>query len=322
MKILIIGAGIAGLSCATSLQAAGHEVVIFDKSRGPAGRMSTRRNNDIQWDHGAQYFTARDPRFRAEVLGWTEAGAAAPWMVDIAVIGDVAAHTQEAGLVRYVGTPCMNSPAKCLSESLTLNLQHTVMSVRKTDSGWLATTVEHGQIDNVFDAVILAIPAPQATPLLELLEHPFAVHTTGADMVGCWTLILSYKGRQNIGFDAAFVNQGPLRWVARDSSKPERKSDHETWVLQASAGWSAQYIEANPTDVVPALLAAFKALGASDPDECIAHRWRYADTPTPLNDGFFWDNQAKLGVCGDWINGGKVEGAWLSGLYLAEAISP
>ena len=63
--IAVVGAGIAGLSCATELQQAGATVRIFEKSGGAAGRMSTRRGEDWQCDHGAQYFTARDPGFLA-----------------------------------------------------------------------------------------------------------------------------------------------------------------------------------------------------------------------------------------------------------------
>jgi predicted NAD/FAD-dependent oxidoreductase len=72
----IIGAGLSGLACATRLHAFGWRVSVFDKSRGPGGRMSTRRGDDWQSDHGAQYFTARDPRFKAEVDRWLAAGVA------------------------------------------------------------------------------------------------------------------------------------------------------------------------------------------------------------------------------------------------------
>ena len=85
---LIIGAGIAGLSCATSLQSLGHNVLVVEKSRGVAGRMSTRRGDDWQCDHGAQYFTARDPVFAAEVGRWMQAGVAALWSPRISVFGD------------------------------------------------------------------------------------------------------------------------------------------------------------------------------------------------------------------------------------------
>lgn len=320
MNVIVVGAGIGGLSCATALQSAGHNVVVVEKSRGSSGRMSTRRTEQTQWDHGAQYFTARDRRFKSEVHRWVNAAAAATWPIDIAVIGEAETHTKEANLLRYVGTPSMTSPAKLLSKFLTLKLQHTVVSIRKKDSGWVVTTLEQGEMETLFDAVVLAIPAHQASPLLSLIDHPFARQTAGVKMFGSWTLMLGYKESQKMAFDAAFVNKDPLRWVARDSSKPGRKSDIETWVLQASSEWSERYIDAKPEDITPILLAAFRGLGASDPDECIAHRWRYADTQNPLKDAFLWDDQSKVGICGDWINGGKVEGAWLSGLYLAEKI--
>ena len=69
LPVAIIGAGLAGLSCAQALVQAGYQVHVFDKSRGPSGRMSTRRAEDHagpwQCDRGAQYFTARDATFRA-----------------------------------------------------------------------------------------------------------------------------------------------------------------------------------------------------------------------------------------------------------------
>ena len=67
-RIAIVGAGVAGLACARALADAGLHVQIFEKSRGVSGRMSTRRGELGQCDHGAQYFTARDPAFRAQEL--------------------------------------------------------------------------------------------------------------------------------------------------------------------------------------------------------------------------------------------------------------
>ena len=50
------------------------------------------------------------------------------------------------------------------------------------------------------------------------------------------------------------------------------------------------------------------------------HRWLYADCERYLTIGYQLDHQQKIGVCGDWLNGGKIQGAWLSGLNLAHAI--
>ena len=38
MSIAIIGAGMAGISCARALREAGREVVLFDKGRAAGGR--------------------------------------------------------------------------------------------------------------------------------------------------------------------------------------------------------------------------------------------------------------------------------------------
>ena len=61
--IAVVGAGIAGITCARTLVQAGHTVTVFEKSRGAGGRMSCRTTEHGGFDHGAQYFTVRDARF-------------------------------------------------------------------------------------------------------------------------------------------------------------------------------------------------------------------------------------------------------------------
>ncbi|MGW8421915.1 MULTISPECIES: NAD(P)/FAD-dependent oxidoreductase [Comamonas] len=73
------------------------------------------------------------------------------------------------------------------------------------------------------------------------------------------------------------------------------------------------------TSVTAVLLKAFAKLGGSDPAsvQVTAHRWRYGDTANRLNMGSWWDAAASLGMCGDWLHNGTVEGAWLSSISLA-----
>jgi hypothetical protein len=115
-----------------------------------------------------------------------------------------------------------------------------------------------------------------------------------------------------------------LRWVARDSSKPGRTvpPGTETWLLHASPEWSEAHIEDSADTVTATLLAAFAALGgpATHLVQATAHRWRYADTEPALTQGHWWDAAMRVGMCGDWLNGGKVEGAWLSGQSLAQQV--
>ncbi len=323
--VAVIGAGIAGLSCATALQQAGVTVQVFDKSRGPAGRMSTRRGDGWQCDHGAQYFTARHPDFRVEVARWEQHGVASLWSPRLQVLGDgknaaTDTITSQGSVDRFVGTPRMTAPARFLAETLPSRYETTVKELQPTENGWRIFSAEHGWLDETFEAVLLAVPAPQATPLMQSVAPDFAALAAGATMRGSWALMLRFDEAVALPFDAAFVNTGPLRWMARDNSKPGREGQ-ETWLLHASAEWSEAHIEDDAEEVSRALLLAFNQLGGQAPQAWSAHRWRYADTAMQLDHVCAWDAQRRLGLCGDWLNGGKVEGAWLSGTALAKLVA-
>ena len=311
--VAIIGAGLAGLSCARVLQDAGLAVTVFDKSRGVGGRLCTRRGADWQADHGAQYFTARSPEFRALVDAWRDDGVVAEWRPQRAVFGP---HEAPAGepVVRYVGVPGMSAPARALAAGLTVRTGHTVRQLRAAGGGWQLETAEHGLLPEVYQAVLLGVPAAQAEPLLRPVNALLAEVAAGHRLLPCWTVMARFEARPDLPFEAAFVNAGPLRWVARNSSKPGR-TGQECWVLQATAAWSAAHLEEEPETAGQALIAAFRALGGPEPVEVSVHRWRYADCE-PADTGSVWEPQAGLGLCGDWLLGGRVEGAWLCGREL------
>ena len=347
LRVAVIGAGLAGLSCAQALQAGGLGVAVFDKSRGVSGRMSTRRGEGWQADHGAQYFTAREPAFVREVERWVAAGVAAPWSPRLAVLGgDRAASdsgrdpldTGDARIRRHVGVPRMTSPAQWLADQIaqpagglqpaSVALNHTVQRLVPEGGGWRLHTAEHGLLPEVFSSVMLAVPSPQAGPLLADVAPELAARAEAVTMRGCWALMLRFDEAVDLPFDAAFVNSGPLRWLARDSSKPSRPgaSSGETWVLHASAEWSEANIELTPEQATDALLTAFGQWGGPRPSMATAHRWRYADS-LPLADASasaWWRAPSAqgpgLGVCGDWVRAGRVEGAWSSGRALAQRL--
>lgn len=318
--VAVIGAGLAGLSCATALQQAGLAAQLFDKSRGPGGRMSTRRGEDWACDHGAQYFTARDERFRAELARWLEAGVAAPWAPRLQVRGGLGGHHPDAGIQRWVGVPQMTAPARWLAAKLPLSLASTVTALRRDGEGrWQLQTAEQGWLDRSFGAVLLALPAPQAAVLVQAHAPALEDLCARARMRGCWALMLQYAEPLALPFDAAFVNHGPLRWIARNSAKPGR-GGAETWLLHAEAEWSQAHLEHPPAQVAARMLQAFAEHGGPAPQRWTAHRWRYADSAPALQVGGAWQAESGIGLCGDWLHGGKVEGAWLSGLALAQAL--
>lgn len=324
--IAVIGAGIAGLSCATQLEALGMQVSVFDKSRGTGGRMSTRRGDGWQADHGAQYFTARDPLFIRELARWQQAGVADRWHPDIAVLGEGAPHRNDGKTQRYVGVPRMSSPARWLADALSVQTSTRVTELINHNHRWRlrfddACSARDTLESSIFDAVVLAMPPAQAAAL----TRPHAAGMTAlcetSQMRPCWAAMLQFSTPLALPFVAAFVNTGPLRWVARDSSKPGRP-DGETWILHASADWSEQHLDDSAGDITKAMTAAFAGLGGAEPESATVHRWRYAEpTAASGNRVFVWDAAQKLGLCGDWLHGGRVEGAWLGGRALARAIA-
>ena len=85
MKIAVIGAGIAGITFARQL-AENANVTVFEKSRGYGGRMSVRRSGHWQFDHGAQFFTARSQQFRQLIEELARQDIVAQWHPKITTI--------------------------------------------------------------------------------------------------------------------------------------------------------------------------------------------------------------------------------------------
>ena len=308
MRIAIVGAGMAGLSCGQRLSRLGHEVRLFDKGRGPGGRMATRRMEDsgstLHFDHGAQYFTARDPRFVEQVAHWEAAGVAARW----AAAGDDA----------WVGTPAMNAPLKAMAGELGVQFGTRIEQLVRDGEGWQIDG--EGAPDARFDAVLVAVPAEQAGPLLQ--PHAPAMATLADQTASdpCWTLMAGFEAPLALVQDT-LRQRGPIGWAARNNAKPGRANE-ECWVIQASPEWSRAHLEEDAETVAAALLAELaEANGGPLPRQlgATAHRWRFARSGTAGEEAL-WDAEQRIGVCGDWLIGPRVEAAYMSGLLLAEAV--
>lgn len=314
LRIAVVGAGIAGLACARSLRNAGHAVRVFEKSRGAGGRMSTRRTDHGSYDHGAQYFTARDPLFRAAVDQWLAQGLVAPYAGRIVRLeqGEVIplSHPEQ----RYVATPGMTAVCRALSADLEIDFECQITAVTPGESGWRLSWEEGG--DSGFDAVVLAIPAAQASPLCVAVPD-LAVQLRQGGHEPCWAAMVRYEAPLPLEFDAAFVESDVIGWVMRDASRPGRVPG-ERWVLHANAEWSKAHLENSAETVAPLLMDAFCAAAGFDAKavEFRAHRWRFA-LSRGLNAGSFWHAGRRIGACGDWCADGRIEGAYLSGTGLA-----
>lgn len=308
MKFAIIGAGMAGLACADTLRDAGHAVALFDKGRGPGGRMSTRRMatelGEVSFDHGAQYFTAHDPAFARLVASWDERGIAHAWPA--------------AGKDAWVGAPGMNAIIREMARTHAVTWGGLVTSLARRRGEWWLVGKE-GET-GPFDAVVVAVPAEQAAAILSLHDFAMARIALRARSQPCWTGMFVFD-RPLDDLPPVLRRCGAIAWAARNSAKPGR-SGPEAWVVQASQGWTAERIDEPQEDVAAMLLAELAKAAACPvprPVAATAHRWRYA-LSAGTGDGALWNAGIRLGVCGDWLLGPRVECAWLSGRTLATSV--
>jgi len=315
VDIAVIGAGLAGLSCARHLSNAGAKVAIFDKARGVGGRLATRRGSLACFDHGAQYFTARAPELVLAVADWQADGVVEQWQGRIRAF-DGTHFAPVPSERRYVGVPGMSSLAQHLLGKLPFFAEHRLLELAWNGHDWRLKFEDGGRCHARW--LVLALPAPQAAALLGM-EHPLYAQVASVSMAPCWSVMLRCARPLPCEFDGCFVNAGPLSWVARDSSKPSRPRS-EAWVLHASPVWSRQHVRESPEAVTVALLSAFARLANTriEPPEVNAHRWLYAMADQPLQFGCLGLLDQHLVLAGDWLNGSRVEGAWLSGLRSAE----
>jgi predicted NAD/FAD-dependent oxidoreductase len=206
-----------------------------------------------------------------------------------------------------------------LAQSLEIHTSQTITSMNRLQHQWQLNTAEHGLLDYQPDWVVLAIPAPQALALTAAIDPEITKLHEKAKTEGCWTMMLRLNEAIAMPFEVAFINDGILSWVARNNAKPQRTGE-EVWVIHAQSQWSQDHIDADPQTIAPHMIAAFIALGGKAPAEYAIHRWRYASSDPAYQPRFHCNSEQGIAYCGDWLHGGRVEGAWLSGQAAANAI--
>lgn len=327
-RVAIVGAGISGLICAGMLKAR-TDVQVFEKSSRAGGRMSTRKTEiGLYFDHGAQYFTARDQLFQSYLDSWTQSGVASLWPGRICSLTNGSMQWKEETTKRYVGVPGMNAICGEIANGVQIEFKTRVAPPSYQHGRWLLNDVDRRPLGQ-FDYFLTSAPARQSAELLASAPN-LQRQASSVKMNGCWAAMIAFDEPLDLQFDAAFVQNSALSWIARDDSKPERATQEERlpaaecWVLHASPEWSEQHSDGDPNSVQTNLLDAFwqaTAVRERTPSSVTIHHWRFAIPPQPLDQRNLFDAERKVGACGDWCGGPRVEGALLSGVEMAKCVA-
>lgn len=331
-SVAVVGGGIAGLAAARVLRQSGVDVVVLDKGRAAGGRAATRRREPHQFDHGAQFFTVRSPGFAAALQPLQEVGVVQRWHGPFRTLdGGVVGGDPRPGAERWVGAPGMSALPRALAEGLTVAAGRRVDGLQEVAGGWRLTLVDVATNEvstrGPFDAVVLAMPPAQVQSLLQTsgLVGPVAAAAAARAIAlqPCLAALVAFAAPLVDAEGAWFVTDAELAWAAHDGGKPGR-SGGASYVLHGAAAWSAMRLEHDVTDNARALVVAFaRCLGRALPAvvHLEGHRWRYAlAAEGEPGDMAVVDGEQRLALCGDGLVGGRVEGAWNSGVAAAEQL--
>ena len=321
-QIAVIGAGLSGLVVARELQD-DHAVTVFEKSRGVGGRMATRYENGFDFDHGAQFFTARSPDFRQYLRPLIERGIVASWRARFAELERneiVSRRDWDDDYPHYVGAPRMNTIGKTLAEGLDVRRNTTVSKLERAPGGWRLKDND-GKDLGCFEWVILTMPATQ-TAALAPDGSRLRTHCASARMRACFALMLGFEAPLSLPWQAALVRGADISWISVNSSKPGRPEPY-TLVVHSTNAFADANIDCDVDELVARLLAETGEVLGENLDAaafCHLQRWRYANVDSQDGADFFVEERDRLAACGDWFNHGRVEAAFTSGFGLAQKL--
>ena len=327
-KIVIIGAGLAGLAAGRLLQESGHNALILDKGRRAGGRMSTRRAKGFLFNHGAQFVTARSAPFSAVCARAVKAGQLAKWPL---------AGRADA----FSGTPAMRGLAEFMAEGLFIRQQAEVQDITKVKpsrvphDGPLQLQLADKTVITC-QHLIVTCPAPQTARLLRKAAPELSSCAEQAIYAPCWTVMAGFPAPLDLPRTLIQSPEGPIGWATYEPVRPMGNKTAAV-TLQATADFSNFHLEAVPADICDHLLTAFaeqQNILLHCPSYLAAHRWRYAkvEQACPPDELFhITDKDSSIFVAGDWHpaqgddgrfgKGARAEDAFLSGLRAARLLN-
>lgn len=319
--VAIVGAGAAGLMAAHDLAAAGLRVTVFEKARGTGGRLATRREAAGAFDLGAPSLIPRAREVATLVERLEKRGVLQRWRPRSIRIRPDRVPTEVLTDELWVAVPGMSGLTRALADGAELVTGCKIRSVTPMPTGRLKVADERGADQGAYDAVLVAVPAPQATGLLSASPE-LARAASSVPMDPCWVALAAWDEDPDLGFEAAWLEGSPLAGALAEAGKPVR-APGARWVLHAAPAWSREHVDDEPAAVAEALTAAFRAAldrPLPPPSFSRAHRWLYCRAAPPLGRDHLFDPLLRLGACGDWCLGETVEAALASGQAAARAV--
>ena len=335
MKIAVIGAGVAGLTAGRVLAESGHEVVIFEKSRGYGGRLATRyagKDNNSKVDHGLPYIEVSSADIEPLISELTNSGVLVPWkgpFVHCNANGEIS--TVKPNKKRYIAPEGMNQVGKKLARMVDVRTETKVSGVthigedRTKKRSWMLN-FPTGLTEN-FDAVIIAAPSKKAYAILnttidEVQTLKLLREVDDVEYYPSFSLMVGYGETEFPDWAMMTCENEVIESITNEASKRGEGAEC-SFVVHTTAEFAEKYKDSDAEEVeeiildeLAGILGGWSAL----PEWKQLHFWRYSKAANPLPYPFMEvvGNDAPIALAGSYMNGDSVESAYLSGLAIGK----
>ncbi|MBI5294672.1 MAG: FAD-dependent oxidoreductase [Chloroflexi bacterium] len=331
VDIVVIGAGMAGLSFARTMQQHGREVLILERSRAVGGRCATWRHADLAMDYGVPFLHARSPLFWQTVDELLGADVLSGWPQRVQGNGPTCQpRALDPGVRHAALRGGLNTLAKKLAEGIEI-LRESEVTNLKTLQGSLQLSGANVSLST--QTLVLAGANAESLRLLQASD--FGPSTAGAmalfglaptlptlSLLACyetpptqpdWELLLP-------------ETSASIQLISNESSK--NAAGHKLCLcIQARPAWSRQRLNSSAEEWACDLLRETAMLLGDwmmKPDWQRPHRWLESrlDSASRLRGPLLYTLAGcQLGIIGEYFNpAGGLEGAFLSGRHLADLL--
>ncbi|MCB0825499.1 MAG: FAD-dependent oxidoreductase [Armatimonadetes bacterium] len=323
MRIGIVGAGMAGLAAARTLRKAGHDIVIFEKSRGFGGRAATRRIGPYTFDTGATVISPGEGHLHRAMIDELPKGELVRIEKPIFLhsFGRITpVDPQHNRVVRYAYQSGITTLGKLLAEGMDVRLESPVETVEKSNGEY----VIHGE---KFDGVVLTPPIPQTCEILEKMGEKRPL--TGVKYRQCLSVMVGYDKPIDKPFHALIDpdQSEPLTWLSIENIKVpgdfRAPAGHTAIVAQMSARYSRyRFEDSDETIIKETLVDVSRILGKEfrTPVEQGVMRWKFSHASNTVAFDTANPRGSRLVVASDGLVGGRLHQAYDIGVKAAELL--
>lgn len=321
--VLIIGAGISGITAGKYLLKNGAHIKILDKGKAIGGRLATRRiefdNKQLQIDYGCKFFEAHSFEFSQELVELIKNDRIRRWNIE-----NQNSFLDELGKnIKFIGRQSMRQIAIDLAEGLDIENSVKVKIIEHKNGEWIITDDNNKSLKA--EALILTMPVPQSLELIRnsklKIAEDIISNLQKVEYARSIAGILILDKISNIKNEGGFkFHDGPISFITDNNLKGINKS-LTALTVEMSNDFSIENWDKSDEEITELIIESSSEYFNSKVLKSQIHKWKYS-TPLKSYPKKFEvvDSPGTLYFAGDAFLGSTVESAYLSGLYSAKSL--